>query len=131
MCHAWAGALAASLPRQRRFSHPVTSCVCAWPTLAEGLVDPAFPSPSKPDVGVRSKASSLANTIASIRSGAEAVKQTSLRTGSLVTTSMMGTLSQGYVCRARGSLFDTACDAYGWGVVVYGASRPCMLLAGC
>ena len=58
-----------------------------------GLVDAPFPSPAKPDVGVRSKASSLANTISSIRAGAEAVKQTSLRTGTLVTTSMMSTLS--------------------------------------
>jgi hypothetical protein len=59
----------------------------------EGLVDPPFPSPTKADVGVRSKASGMANTLASLRSGAEGVQQKSLRTGALVTSSMLSVMT--------------------------------------
>jgi hypothetical protein len=53
-----------------------------------GVVDLKQPGGAKPDVGVKAKASSMANTLASLRSGAESLKQVPLRSGELMTMSM-------------------------------------------
>jgi hypothetical protein len=58
-----------------------------------GLVDAPFPTPTKPDVGVRAKAVAMANSVASLRSAAESVQQKGLRSGTLATASMHSTLA--------------------------------------
>lgn len=59
------------------------------------LVDAHFPTPARADVGVKSKAASLASQVSSVRAGSESLRQQSLRNGSLMTTSMADSVRLG------------------------------------
>ena len=82
---------------------------------ALGLTDPAFPTNPKADVGVRAKATSLANSVAAARVGAESTKQLALRTGSLMTTSMISTISNRLAfCQLRNVVSSLMLSQWHW-----------------